>query len=386
MSKRTDSFANKLQLQNRTNYGPDTYVFETRDGLLSKGEIRGAERTLIESIEPSHDEDILNIDANYGVVGIVLAGAASGGQTVMTESSARAVDCCRTNVVRNGGDNVVVELTADVGDGRDGFDVVAHAPKPYEPTEVVKEKIARGLSRLAPSGTYYLAGSKQTGVKRYADTLSTLAGESERVSILDDFHLYRTERPTDYVSESYVEDREFRATVGDYTCRFLSRPGLFSATSLDDGTAALLQHATVQDGDRVLDCCCGYGAIGAFIGARSDCSLWATDDDSVATSYARLNFERNGVSAEDVRTGDCLDAVSDLTFDTILSNPPTHAGTGITQKLFTGIHNVIAENGVFYLVANQIMNYNDCLSKEFEFESEVAAETGNFDVICARPV
>jgi len=178
---------------------------------------------------------------------------------------------------------------------------------------------------------------------------------------------------------------EFRATVGDYTCRFLTRPGLFSATELDDGTATLLQHATVQDGDRVLDCCCGYGAIGAFIGARTDCSLWATDDDRVATSYARLNFERNGVSAEDVRTGDCLDAVSDQTFDTVLSNPPTHAGSGVTQKLFTGVREVIAENGVFYLVANQIMDYDDTLSGGFDFDAEVVAETGNFDVIRAYP-
>jgi len=380
-----DLFANELRLQNRTESGPETYVFGTRDGLLSKDKIRGSERTLIEEIEPDHDDDVLNIDANYGVVGIVLARLASGGRTAMTEPSARAADCCRTNATRNGSDNAVVELTADVSNGRSGFNIVAHAPKPYEPTEVVKEKIAQGLSRLAPSGTYYLAGSEQSGVRRYANALSTLAGECERFCVSDNTHFYQTERPADYVPQSYIEDHEFRATVGDYTCRFLTRPGLFSATELDDGTATLLQHATVQDGDRVLDCCCGYGAIGAFIGARTDCSLWATDDDRVATSYARLNFERNGVSAEDVRTGDCLDAVSDQTFDTVLSNPPTHAGSGVTQKLFTGVREVIAENGVFYLVANQIMDYDDTLSGGFDFDAEVVAETGNFDVIRAYP-
>lgn len=384
MNEYTEEFTRELRLQ--PDLGPTTYEFGTQDGLLSKDEIRSAERILVEEVEPDHRDDVLIPDANYGVVGVVFADRASDGETVMTESSARAANCCRANANRNGITNTTVELTADVGAGRDAFDLAAHAPKPYEPVVVVKEKISKGLSRLAPGGTYYLAETPQAGIKRYADELAELTGDCERIATADQYHLYRAERPADYEPKSYVEEQEFRATVGDYTCRFLTQPGLFSADSLDDGTAALLQHATVEDGARVLDCCCGYGAIGAFVGARTDCSLWATDDDAVATAYARRNLERNGVTPEAVYTADCLDAVSDMTFDVVLSNPPTHAGKGVTRTLFAGVRDVLAETGEFWLVANEIMDYDRYLSEEFDFEAEVVAEVEKFDVIRARPV
>ena len=384
MNGSREQFAGELRLQSDIDRDPETFTFRTRDGLLSKDEIRTAEQTLVEHVDPEHDDDVLVFDANYGVVGVVLARTAPDGATVMTETSARAADSCRDNAARNGVASTRVELTPDFGKGRGDFDFVTHAPKPYEPTDVVTEKIAKGLSRLQPGGTYYLAGSKQTGVKRYADALSMLTDSSERVTISDSCHLYRAECPGDYEPRSFVEEQEFRATVGDYTCRFITRPGLFSASEIDDGTAALLRHATADVGDRVLDLGCGYGAVGAFIGARTECSLWATDDDAVATHYARRNYERNGVSPEDVRTADCLDGMQGLTFDTVLSNPPTHAGKGVTQKLFTGVHEVLTEDGAFWLVANQLMDYADHLSEAFDFETEVVTEVENFDVIRAR--
>lgn len=367
-----------------TDCGPETFTFRTRDGLLSKDRIRTAEQTLAEHIDSEEKDDVLVLDANYGVVGVILANVALDGETVITESSARAADCCRDNLERNGTSNARVELTADVGEGRGDFDLVAHAPKPYEPTEVVKEKIAKGLFRLQPGGMYYLAGSKQTGVKRYADALSRLTGNIKGVTMIDGCHLYRAERPHDYKLQSFIEEQEFRATVGDYTCRFITQPGLFSANNLDEGTASLLQYAKANDGDRILDCCCGYGAIGAFVGARTDCSLWATDDNAVATRYAGRNYERNGVTYEDVRTTDCLDGLEELTFDTVLSNPPTHAGKKVSQKLFEGVTDVLDEDGEFWLVANQIMDYANYLSEDFGFNTEIVANDESFDVICAH--
>lgn len=385
MNRNRDGFSRLLQVENGTNRGPETLSFGTQDGLLSKDEVRPAELLLANSVEMARTDDALAIDANYGVVGVALALAGDDGETVMTESSARAANCCRANAERNDVD-ATVELTADVGSGPGGFDIATYAPKPYEPTEVAKEKIAEGLSRLTSGGTFYLAGMPNEGVHRYTDALEELTGWTERVTVTDGCHLYRAERPDDYEPRSFVEDTEFRATVGDYTCRFLTRSGLFSADELDAGTASLLEHAIVEDDSRVLDCCCGYGAIGAFVGARTDCSIWATDDDAVATAYARQNLERNGVTPEGVFTGDCLDAVSDRTFDVVLSNPPTHAGKGVTKKLFSDVRSVLAEEGEFWLVANQIMNYADRLSEEFDFDAEVIAEAESYDVILARPV
>lgn len=362
-----------------------TFTFTTRDGLLSKDEIRPAVRTLLAHVTPEQDDDVLVVDANYGVAGVVLAHATDGA-VLMTETSVRAAETCRANAARNDAENAAVELVADVRSVREGFDVAVLVPKPYDPTSVVKDRLAGAVSRLTPDGEVYVAGTKNAGIERYADALSELTVESKRVATEEGVRVYRGAGRTGENPPKYVSEYEFRTTVGDYTCRFLTVPGLFSWESLDEGTEALLRAVSVEDGQRVLDCCCGYGAIGSFIGARTDCTLWATDDDVVATTYARKNFDRNGVTAERVTTGDCLDAVEGETFDVILANPPTHAGDGVTRKLFEQVRNALASDGAFYLVANQIMNYDDRLTREFDFDATVVASEGTFDVIRAsRP-
>lgn len=377
--------ANELHLDARVEGRTEPYAFLTRDGLDSKDEFRPEVLALLDTVAVRPDDDVLVIDGNYGVLGTVLGDVAPDGETVVAETSARAATTCRENAARNGVGNVTVELTADVGDLRNDFDLAVFAPKPYDPVDAVKERISRAATRLSTGGTFYVAGTRNDGIARYADALSELLTGVEQVSVDGACHVYRGEKDETFEPRTYLTEREFRATVGEYTCRFLTVPGLFSWENLDDGTAALLRNVSVPDGSRVLDYCCGYGAVGAFVGARTECELWATDDDVVATTYAAENFDRNGVTPETVVTGDGTDEVATETFDVILSNPPTHAGSGVTEKLFSGAHDVLSPDGVFYLVANEIMRYDEKLARDFDFDATVVAEAGNFDVIGAHP-
>jgi len=365
--------------------GSAEYAFRTRDGLLSTDEIRSAPIALLDYVAVQPDDDILVVDGNYGVLGVILADLAPNGNTVVTETSARAAETCRKNAERNGIENLTVELTSDISSLEDEFDLAVYAPKPFSPVDVVNERIAEASTRLSSGGKFYISGAKSDGITRFSDTLSDLLTEVNRLGIVEACHVYCGTKSEAVKQKQYLEEHEFRASVGDYTCRFLTVPGLFSWQSLDEGTKALLENVTVPDKARVLDCCCGYGAIGAFVGARTDCRLWATDDDIVATTYARRNLERNGVSPETVATGDGTDAVATNTFDIVLSNPPTHAGRGVTQKLFSGIHEVLAGDGAAYFVANEIMNYEEKLSQDFEFSASVIAEAGKYNIICAKP-
>lgn len=361
------------------------YSFLAPDGLVSTDEIRTEEITILDhvSIEPTND--VLVVEGNYGVLSVILADISPQGQTVVTETSARAANSCQENAARNHVQNHTVELTSKISEIRDEFDVVVYAPKPYSPIDVVNQRIVDASTRLSTDGEFYVAGTKSNGVTRFADTLSKLFGAVDRRTVNGDCHLYCATKTGPVEPRQFLDEYEFRASVGDYTCRFLTVPGLFSWQSLDAGTRALLKTVSVPDGSRVLDCCCGYGAIGSFIGARSDCEIWATDDNIVATTYAEQNFERNGVTPETVVTGDCTDAVSTITFDIVLSNPPTHAGRGITKKLFSGIHDVLVDDGSAYFVANEIMNYDEKLSREFAFDSKIVEESGKYDVIQAIP-
>jgi 16S rRNA (guanine1207-N2)-methyltransferase len=83
-----------LELGSRTAAGPDTYRFETRDGLHSTEEFRAETLLALEGCWEADLGELLVVQANYGVLGIVLAARAD--DVTMTESSARAADTCRS--------------------------------------------------------------------------------------------------------------------------------------------------------------------------------------------------------------------------------------------------------------------------------------------------
>jgi 16S rRNA (guanine1207-N2)-methyltransferase len=361
----------------------ESFGFLTCDGLVSKNEIRDEELAILDSSNVESDDDILVIDGNYGVAGVVLSHRASDGETVVTETSARAANICRMNANRNGAENLSVELTPEVRAVAKGFDVAVFVPKPYQPVDVVNQKLADAVSRLGPDGRIYIAGKRQDGVERYAETLSSYTRNKSSFSH-GDVRVYEGTRSESIEEKSYLQEHEFRATIDDITCRFLTVPGLFSWRNLDDGTEGLLRSVSISDDHRVLDCCCGYGAIGAFVGAQTDCELWATDDDVVATTYANKNFYRNGVKPHKVLTDDALDSVPDSHFHRILMNPPTHVGKRVTAKLFSSAHDALVERGILFLVANEIMNYDVRLAEEFGYETSIVNSLGKFDVIRAE--
>jgi 16S rRNA (guanine1207-N2)-methyltransferase len=44
---------------------------------------------------------------------------------------------------------------------------------------------------------------------------------------------------------------------------FETSPDLFSPAAIDEGTAAMLRHASITPEDKVLDLGCGYGVVGS---------------------------------------------------------------------------------------------------------------------------
>ncbi|GGR47166.1 release factor glutamine methyltransferase [Nocardioides luteus] len=83
---------------------------------------------------------------------------------------------------------------------------------------------------------------------------------------------------------------------------------------------------------RVLDLCCGTGALGAAIASRvPSAEIWACDIDPVAVECARVNLASSGVptgsttgaTGERVLLGDLFDPLpDDLVLDAIVANAP----------------------------------------------------------------
>jgi 16S rRNA (guanine1207-N2)-methyltransferase len=380
----------ELELESRVAAGPDRYAFRTADGVVSKDAFRDAELALLGAVVPAVDDDVLVVDANYGVVGCILADVAPEGRTVLAETSAHAARLCERNLADNGspGDVALVASLPEIhGDetGDVGFDVVAYAPKPYDPVPVVAERICGALDALRTDGECYVAAGKNAGAARYREVLAELTGDVERVARNGDVRVYRATRTAGFEPREYVEERVFEAAVRGVGRTFVTRPGLFSAGHLDGGTRLLLEDLPVADGDRVLDLACGYGPVGLFAAGVADCEVAMTDDDAVAVAYAGRNAERNGVALADAMAADCVEGVRGRTFDLVASNPPTHAGSGVVDACFRGARDVLADDGRFALVYNDVLGYEDRLADLFG-DVEVARHENDFHVtVCRRP-
>lgn len=373
----------ELELSARIEAGPDRYGFRTADGVLSPEAFRSAELALLGAVVPSRDDDVLVVDANYGVVGTVLAHVAPDGRTVLGETSARAARLCEDNLARNGADGEVA-LVADVRDVEGRFDVAAYAPRPYDPVAVVGERIGQALATLREGGDLYVAAARTEGATRYEDALADLAGDAERVAKEGDVRVYRASRPAE-VTVPAVDERAFAATVRDVERSFVTRPGLFSAGHLDGGTRLLLEELPVADGDDVLDLACGYGPVGVFAAGFADCTVTMSDDDAVAAAYARRNAQRNGVEPVAVHAADAVAGVRGDTFDLVASNPPTHAGDGVVDACVRGARDVLAADGRFALVYNDVLGYEDRLAELFEEVAVVRADEDFHVTVCRRP-
>lgn len=366
--------SDELVLDSRVADARPTYRFHTADGVTSKRSFRDAELLLVESLWNTDLGRLLSIGANYGVVGIVLAARATSVR--MAESSARASHLCERNATENRVD-VPVTLVADVTTLDETFDTVTYAPKPYTPLSVGTQCIADALSMVEPGGNLYLAASKQTGLTRYKECLGEIAGTFEQFAARNGYSLLEATRPRSFEPPTYVSPRVIRPEIDGTTLSLVTVPGLFSATELDDGTRLLLETITVEDGERVLDVCCGYGAIGTYAGRVADCEVWLSDDDRVATSCAERSLRASRVDGT-VVTADCIDGVADRTFDSVLCNPPTHAGNDVLSELFAGIHDVLAPGGELTTVHHRELDLRAHLSR---FETTERLRTGDEHVV-----
>lgn len=371
----------ELALASRVADGRSTYRFRTADGIFSPNAFRTSDRLLLDSLWGRDLGDVRCLQANYGVVGIVLAGVADSMELV--ESSARAAGCCRRNCRLN---DVDATVTLDPGISTDlvpGFPSVEpperadalgppgvertanttiYAPKPYTSASIASQRIADGLTATQPGGQFYLAASKQTGLSRYEQCLEELAADVRRVASRDGVTLLEGSRPETVERRSFVAARSLTPTVNGTTLSLMTVPGLFSASRLDEGTRLLLETCSVETGDRVLDLCCGYGPIGVYAALTADCEVWLTDDDALAARCARASCRSSGIDAT-VHVGDCIDAVSERSFDHVLCNPPTHAGSGVLSEVFGGIRRVLRHSGDLTVVHHRKLDLDEYLDR-----------------------
>ena len=175
------------------------------------------------------------------------------------------------------------------------------------------------------------------------------------------------------MSQYFENDDNVRSDIRTVTCwcgakqlDFLTDHGVFSYNQIDDASMKLVRSLPSLTG-KVLDLGCGFGFIGIYVKTKyPGIEIILSDVNERAVELARKNCEKNGAAAEVLLS----DGFGNLEgeFDTIILNPPIHAGKPVCLGLIRDSVSHLSEDGTLYLVIRKkhgALSYVSELEKDF---------------------
>jgi 16S rRNA (guanine1207-N2)-methyltransferase len=161
----------------------------------------------------------------------------------------------------------------------------------------------------------------------------------------------------------------FQARIaGGPSCRFVSRPGIFSYGHFDNGARALVEAMTVHPGERVLDLGCGCGTNGVFAAqlVGSEGRVTFVDSNVRAVALADLNARGNGLTAFQCVASSRVEGLPASDFDLVLANPPYYANSTIARLFIERGRDLLKPDGRFYIVTKQVEEIADLMMDAFQ--------------------
>jgi 16S rRNA (guanine1207-N2)-methyltransferase len=150
----------------------------------------------------------------------------------------------------------------------------------------------------------------------------------------------------------YTTFRPFTVATHSGQVTVVGKPGAWSWDAPNPGTAALLEVAEIEPGERVLDLGCGTGLIGAAAALQAPQGhVTLVDCNVVAVACAERTLEANGVANGQVRLADGVACLPPASFDLVLSHLPRERA--VQEELIRGAAWVLRPGGRFYFVASK---------------------------------
>jgi len=142
-----------------------------------------------------------------------------------------------------------------------------------------------------------------------------------------------------------------RTSLRGRSFEFLTASSVFSKKRVDLGTRLLIEAMVLPETGLVLDVGCGYGAIGIAAAASNPrLRVIMTDVNTRAVRLAKHNIKINKVTNAEVRCGYLYEPVEELTFNSVLSNPPVSAGMETVKAIIAEAPKVMASKAAFQMV------------------------------------
>jgi len=159
---------------------------------------------------------------------------------------------------------------------------------------------------------------------------------------------YYTQMPSGEYKEHKLD-----IVVSGRKISFLTADGVFSKSSLDFGTAVLLEaffshHKKIGD---LLDLGCGYGVIGISAALIAGAKPTMRDINQRAVELAKKNAQTHDVKAY-ITQGDGYTDI-EKKFDIIITNPPIRAGKKAYYPWVQNAPRYLNEGGEFWAVVQK---------------------------------
>lgn len=247
--------------------------------------------------------------------------------------------------------------------------------------------LANIMPQLKADGHLYIVGENRGGIKSVDKLLAHYGGKTVKIDSARRCSLL-VQQLTETVAPFTLEDwlSEYDINVKGCALTIVSLPGVFSAKELDLGTQLLLENIAPLKGN-ALDVGCGAGVIASFLLRQNDnLSLTLADVSALALESSRRTLARNDLSAEVIAS----DVFSDISgrFNTIVSNPPFHAGLnthyGAPETLIKQAREHLKIRGRLIIVANKFLRYEGLFEQAFS-HCERLVETNKFKLISNYP-
>jgi 16S rRNA (guanine1207-N2)-methyltransferase len=149
---------------------------------------------------------------------------------------------------------------------------------------------------------------------------------------------------------SKLSVKQFEINILNKNFYFLSPNGVFSFGRLDNGSKLLINKSIIPEG-KILDLGCGYGAIGIIIAKiyGSKVKVFLSDINERAIKFTIKNAKKNEVDVNIIKS-DSFENINGK-FNSILFNPPQHAGKKLCFSMIKESKNYLEKDGTLQIVA-----------------------------------
>ena len=140
--------------------------FETSDGVFSPTAIDKGTLSMLETVEFSKDDKVLDLGCGYGFVGIYASCYVCDGQIVMSDVSDEALRMTECNIELNAakGIKLIKSYGLDSIDDNDFTKILANPPY-HEDFSVPKNYIEKGYKKLCIGGKMYMVTKRKDWYK-----------------------------------------------------------------------------------------------------------------------------------------------------------------------------------------------------------------------------